>query len=77
VKVVAHQAVAVKFEGLALFQVVQRVEESGIVTVFEKDSLPVVAAINDVVNQAGRNGAKWSRHADNLLRPGRKVNKSF
>ena len=57
VEMVVQEAVAVKLKGLSLFQVAERLQERLEVGVLMKDVLPVVSAVDDVINQAIADGA--------------------
>ena len=52
--VVVHQAIAIELERLALFQLGQRLKKRLEVGLLVKHVLPVVATIDDVVDQASR-----------------------
>src|SRR5262245_7474990 len=61
-KMIVQQAVAVKFERLALLKLGQRCQKGLEVSRFVKYILPIVATIDHVVDQAVVNRSQGARH---------------
>jgi hypothetical protein len=62
VKVIVQQTIAEQIERLALFQINQRFKKGLEVARLSEDRLPIVAAVNDMIDQAVSNGSQRAGH---------------
>ena len=75
VKVVVQQTVAVQLKWQSLFEFGQRPQERLEILRLLKNRLPVVATIDNVVNETVVDGTQRARHAGKIPTVGRSVNK--
>ena len=74
-KMITQEAVAVKLERLALFDIGQCLEEGLVVAALVKHVLAIVAAVNYVIDEAVGDGAQGAGHASRLRKLARNVKK--
>jgi hypothetical protein len=75
VKVIVEQAVTEQLERIALFELRQRLQEGLEIRLFTKHFLAVVAAVDDMVDQAAVNGSQRAWHSAKIADCGSTVDK--